>query len=135
MIRSHVHWHCYEQILDHLRQQENNSSFSKHGAPLRTTFHPCCCCRSGSTGACVWVTATFVPCPLSKPLCPGVARCGTRSFNGLVEWPSILFLCRVLSVDWANLNRVGDINVWVGGGVGGDMGACCISGGVRICGA
>ena len=50
-----------------------------------------------------------------------------RSFNGLVEWPGILFLCRDLSVDWGN--RVGDTNVWVGGGIGGDMGACCVGGG------
>ena len=45
-----------------------------------------------------------------------------------VEWPSILFLCRDLGVDWANWNRVGDTNVWVGGGVGGDAGACCVGG-------
>src|SRR5258708_17830290 len=112
-----------------LRPRLSASRVSQPSATLGTTFHPRCCCRSGSTGAHVWVTATFVPCPLSKPLCPGVARCGMRSFNDLVEWPSILFLCRVLSVDWVNLNRVGDINVWVGGGVGGDMSACCISGG------
>src|SRR5258707_15352666 len=90
-------------------------------------FHPHCHCRSGGTGAHVWVTVTFILHPLSKPPCPRAARCGMRSFNGLVEWPSILFLCRDLSVDWGN--RVGDTNVWVGGGVGGDVGACCVGGG------
>src|SRR5260221_7269958 len=92
-------------------------------------FHPRRHCRSGGTGAHVWVTVTFVLRPLSKPPCPGAARCGTRSFNGLVEWPSILFLCRDLSVDWGN--QVGDTNVWLGGGIGGDVGACCVSGGAH----
>ena len=48
-----------------------------------------------------------------------------REVTGYQNAPS-MFLCRDLSVDWGN--RVGDTNVWIGGRVGGDVGACCVSG-------
>src|SRR5258708_38695678 len=39
-------------------------------AKPRTMFHPPCHCRSGGTGAHLWVTVTFILHPLSNPLCP-----------------------------------------------------------------